>query len=38
MDIGHWQFKYEFDPAEWYGFVYRITELDTGREYIGKKK
>ena len=34
---GHWKFDKEFDPAEWFGFIYRITELDTGRMYIGKK-
>lgn len=38
MDIGHWEFQHEFNPSEWYGFIYRITELDTGREYIGKKQ
>jgi hypothetical protein len=37
MNNGHWIFPYEFDAAEWHGFVYRIVELDTGREYIGKK-
>lgn len=24
-------------PEEYQGFVYRITELDTGKKYIGKK-
>lgn len=38
MDIGHWEYQNEFNPAEWYGFIYRITEIDTGREYIGKKQ
>lgn len=38
MDIGHWQCKFEFNPDNWFGFIYRITELDTGREYIGKKQ
>lgn len=38
MDIGHWQSKFEFNPDDWFGFIYRITELDTGREYIGKKQ
>ena len=32
----------EFDPTDedlkpWVGFVYRITEIDTGKMYIGKK-
>jgi len=38
MDIGHWQCSFEFNPDEWFGFIYRIVELDTGREYIGKKQ
>lgn len=38
MDTGHWQCKFQFNPVEWFGFIYRITELDTGREYIGKKQ
>lgn len=38
MDIGHWEFPHEFNPDEWFGFIYRITEIDTGREYIGKKQ
>ena len=38
MDYGHWQFPHEFEPTDWFGFIYRITELDTGREYIGKKQ
>jgi len=38
MDTGHWEFPHEFDPADWFGFIYRIIEKDTGREYIGKKQ
>lgn len=38
MDYGHWLFNIEFTPAEWFGFIYKITELNTGREYIGKKQ
>lgn len=37
-DIGHWVFNVDFDPYEWFGFIYKITELTTGREYIGKKQ
>ena len=37
MDYGHWKFPYNFDPADWHGFIYRIKEVNTGREYIGKK-
>ena len=37
-DIGHWNYNGDdFDPTEWLGFVYRIIEKDTGKEYIGKK-
>lgn len=34
---GHWKSKWVFDPNQFIGFVYRITDLDTSREYIGKK-
>jgi hypothetical protein len=37
-DTGHWTFPYIFDASEWFGFIYRITEISTGREYIGKKQ
>jgi len=29
--------KYDETPEEYQGFVYMITELDTGKKYIGKK-
>lgn len=38
MDTGHWEFPYEFDPNEWFGFIYRIIEKDTGKMYLGKKQ
>jgi len=28
---------FEDTPEEYQGFVYQITELDTGKKYIGKK-
>ena len=28
---------YDETPEEYQGFVYQITELDTGKKYIGKK-
>lgn len=37
-DTGHWIFPHDFEVSDWYGFVYRIVELDTGKEYIGKKQ
>jgi hypothetical protein len=38
-DTGHWDTTLvgDFDPAEFFGFVYEIEELSTGRAYIGKK-
>ena len=38
MDLGHWEFSVEFDANEWFGFIYRITELDTNKQYLGKKQ
>lgn len=38
MKYGHWYTEFEFNPNDWFGFIYRIIELHTGREYIGKKK
>jgi hypothetical protein len=38
MDMGHWYFPEEFDVSEWFGFVYRIIDLTTQQEYIGKKQ
>lgn len=38
QDLGHWEFPFEFIIDDWFGFIYRIVELHTGREYIGKKQ
>ena len=38
MDNGHWQYVAEIDFEEWFGFIYRIVEISTGREYIGNKQ
>jgi hypothetical protein len=38
MDLGHWEFPHEFKVEDWFGFIYRIIELNTGREYVGKKQ
>ncbi len=32
-----WISKEEFNPDEYYGFVYMITNLKTGMRYIGRK-
>ena len=39
MDSGHWDISKvgEFDPADYFGFVYLVTNLKTGKKYIGKK-
>lgn len=37
-NTGHWICNKEFNPEDWFGFIYRITELDTGRLYVGKKQ
>ena len=38
MDKGHWQFPHDFEIDDWFGFLYRITELSSGMEYVGKKQ
>lgn len=35
---GHWECEHQFDSTEWYGFIYRIIDNNTGRHYIGKKQ
>jgi hypothetical protein len=35
---GHWESTYVPRPNKMFGFVYRITNLLTGRMYIGKKQ
>lgn len=37
-NTGHWIVRKDFEPSEWFGFIYRITELDTMRMYLGKKQ
>jgi hypothetical protein len=38
IKYGNWECRKEFEIESWFGFIYRITELDTGREYLGKKQ
>src|ERR1035437_6599986 len=38
IDIGHWIFPHNFEPTDWFGFIYRIIELPTGMEYVGKRQ
>jgi hypothetical protein len=39
VDYGHWNVSAvgQFDPSQFFGFIYEIEELSTGRTYIGKK-
>jgi hypothetical protein len=40
-EFGHWQLVpalAEENLEEYYGFLYRITNLKTGRKYLGKKQ
>jgi len=38
MDLGHWICSQDFDPDEWWGFVYRVTNIQTDMQYIGRKQ
>jgi hypothetical protein len=40
MDYGHWDITAvgDFDPAEYFGFIYIIEQLSTGKAYVGKKQ
>ena len=38
IDLGHWHSKLpHFDPKDWCGFVYLITNGKTNKKYYGKK-
>ena len=36
--FGHWECSHEFDMAEWFGFIYRVTNLKNDMMYIGRKQ
>jgi hypothetical protein len=40
MDYGHWKIEYvgDFDPLDWFGFVYIIRNVETNQKYIGRKQ
>lgn len=38
MDTGHWQYLGDFNPEDWFGFIYRIVDLTNNRHYLGKKQ
>lgn len=37
IDLGHWETS-EKIPSDFFGFIYRITNLSNGKAYIGKKQ
>lgn len=39
-DYGHWSTEIvgEFDPNEFFGFIYCITQISSGKKYIGRKQ
>jgi len=37
-EMGHWEFNSQWDPSEWFGFIYCIENLVTNQFYIGKKQ
>lgn len=36
-NYGHWEVDIEFNPDDFFGFIYEIEEISTGKKYIGKK-
>lgn len=43
MDLGHWVLSgkadiEDFNPDDWFGFVYRVTNTLNGMQYLGKKQ
>lgn len=40
IDYGHWDISAvgEFEPTDFFGFIYEIEQLSTGKAYIGKKQ
>ena len=35
--MNKWQYGVEYNPEDYFGFVYKITNLTNGKFYIGKK-
>lgn len=38
QDLGHWTTEIQEIPENFYGFIYRITNITNDRAYIGKKQ
>ena len=37
-DIGHWTCSFQFNPDDFFGFIYRIINTETKIEYLGRKQ
>lgn len=37
-DIGHWHCDLTFEVDDYFGFIYRVTDLRNDMEYIGRKQ
>ena len=37
-DLGHWEPELDFSIDDYFGFVYKITNIQTQRSYIGRKQ
>lgn len=37
-DLGHWEYHKDFNHADFFGFIYRITNVVDNRQYIGRKQ
>ena len=38
IDLGHWEPDLDFSIDDYFGFVYKITNTQTQRSYIGRKQ
>ena len=38
MDFGHWHCEFDFEVDDYFGFVYRVTDLTNDMEYLGRKQ
>lgn len=38
MDYGHWHCEFDFEVDNYFGFIYRVTDLTNDMEYLGRKQ
>ena len=38
MDFGHWHCEFDFEVDDYFGFIYRVTDLTNDMEYLGRKQ